>query len=166
MLAAGARGGRGAAGSRSEARARPEPRRPARVVRRVRRNCRNGGSVSTTEIDFTGRVVVITGAGGGIGKAHAELMGARGASVVVNDVGRDVHGEGAAGSAAETVGAAIRAARGSALASADSIATPEGGDALVRAAVDAFGRVDAVVHNAGILRDRSIAKLSPEDVEE
>jgi NAD(P)-dependent dehydrogenase (short-subunit alcohol dehydrogenase family) len=118
-----------------------------------------------TAIDFSGRVVVITGAGGGIGRAHAELMAQRGASVVVNDVGRDVHGEGPTGSAAQAVVEAIRAAGGEATASADSIATAEGGAALIQAALDAYGRVDAIVHNAGILRDRSIAKLTAEDVD-
>jgi NAD(P)-dependent dehydrogenase (short-subunit alcohol dehydrogenase family) len=117
------------------------------------------------EIDFSGRVVVITGAGGGIGRAHAELMARRGASVVVNDVGRDVHGEGPSGSAAAGVVEAIQAAGGEAVASADSISTAEGGAAVIQSALDAYGRVDAIVHNAGILRDRSIAKLSPDDVD-
>src|SRR6478736_10573102 len=98
-------------------------------------------SSTGTEIDFSGRVVVITGAGGGIGRAHAELMARRGASVVVNDVGRDVHGEGPTGSAAQAVVDAIRAEGGEATASADSISTPEGGAALVQAALDAYGRV-------------------------
>lgn len=116
-------------------------------------------------LDFAGRVVVITGAGGGIGRAHALLLGARGAAVVVNDVGRDVHGDGPAGSAAAEVAAEIRAAGGEALANADSVATPAGGEALVAAALGAYGRVDAVVHNAGILRDRTIPNLTPEDVD-
>jgi NAD(P)-dependent dehydrogenase (short-subunit alcohol dehydrogenase family) len=116
-------------------------------------------------IDFKDRVVVVTGAGGGIGRAHALLLAERGATVVVNDVGLSVHGDGAASGAAEAVVAEIEAAGGRALASTESIATPEGGEAIVAAAVAAFGRLDVVVHNAGILRDRSFAKLSAEDVQ-
>jgi NAD(P)-dependent dehydrogenase (short-subunit alcohol dehydrogenase family) len=114
--------------------------------------------------DFTRRTVAITGAGGGIGRAHALLFGSLGANVVVNDLGGDVHGEGAGG-AAEQVVQEIRAAGGEAVASTDSIATPEGGAAVVEAAISAYGRLDAVVHNAGILRDRSLPNLSPDDVD-
>ena len=116
-------------------------------------------------IDFRDRVVVVTGAGGGIGRAHALLLAQRGATVVVNDVGLSVHGDGAASGAADAVVAEIEAAGGRALASTESIATPEGGEAIVAAAVAAIGRLDLVVHNAGILRDRSFAKLSVEDVQ-
>jgi NAD(P)-dependent dehydrogenase (short-subunit alcohol dehydrogenase family) len=116
-------------------------------------------------LDFDGRVVVITGAGGGIGRAHALLLASRGAKVVVNDVGRDVRGEGDAGTAADRVVDEIRRAGGEALLSADSVATPEGGRALVESALDSYGRVDAVVHNAGILRDRTFANLEPDDVD-
>lgn len=114
--------------------------------------------------DFTGRTVVITGAGGGIGRAHALLFGSLGASVVVNDLGGDVHGQGVGG-AAEQVVEEIRAAGGEAVASSDSIATPEGGESLVDAAISAYGRIDAIVHNAGILRDRSLPNLTPDDVD-
>ncbi|MDX6739447.1 SDR family NAD(P)-dependent oxidoreductase [Actinocorallia sp. A-T 12471] len=106
-----------------------------------------------SEIDFTGRVAVVTGAGGGIGRAHALLLAARGARVVVADVG----------GAAEVV-AEIEGAGGAAVAATASIATAEGGEAVVRAALDAFGRLDIVIHNAGILRDSSFAKMTEAEV--
>ncbi|HST40122.1 MAG TPA: SDR family NAD(P)-dependent oxidoreductase [Conexibacter sp.] len=105
-------------------------------------------------IDFSDRVVLVTGAGGGIGRAHALLLAQRGATVIVNDVGLSVHGDGASSGAAEAVVAEIEAAGGRALASTESIASPEGGEAIVAAAVAAYGRLDVVIHNAGILRDK------------
>lgn len=113
---------------------------------------------SSETIRLDGKVVVVTGAGRGLGLAHAGLLAARGAHVVVNDIGGA--GENPAVAAVE----AIKAAGGVAIASAADIATPEGGGALIQQALDAFGRLDGLVHNAGILRDRTIAKLSAEDV--
>jgi NAD(P)-dependent dehydrogenase (short-subunit alcohol dehydrogenase family) len=110
------------------------------------------------------RVVIVTGAGNGIGRAHAISLAEHGAKVVVNDLGGALDGSGSGG-AAERVVEEIRAAGGTAEASTDSIATPDGGASLVRRAMDAFGRVDAVIHNAGILRDRTLAKLSDDDVQ-
>lgn len=115
--------------------------------------------------DFAGRVVAVTGAGGGIGRAHALLLASLGASVVVNDLGKDLHGGGDVSSAAEEVVNEIIGAGGQAVTSTSSIATPEGGAAVVAAALDEWGRLDAVVHNAGILRDKTLAKLAPEDVD-
>lgn len=116
-------------------------------------------------IRFDDQVVVITGAGGGLGRAYALLMAARGAAVVVNDPGSDVHGAGGDRGSADAVVAEIRDAGGEAVASYDSVATPEGGAAIVAAGVDRYGRVDALVHNAGILRDRSFPKMTPEDID-
>jgi NAD(P)-dependent dehydrogenase (short-subunit alcohol dehydrogenase family) len=103
------------------------------------------------ELRFDDRVAIVTGAGGGLGRAHATLLAARGARVVVNDLGgpRDGLGEGSA-AMAEAVVADIEDAGGTAIASADSVATREGADALVARALDAWGRVDIVVNNAGI----------------
>ena len=118
-----------------------------------------------TELGFDGKVAIITGAGGGLGKQHALLLAARGALVVVNDLGGAVDGTGADVGAAQLVVDEIRAAGGEAVADANSVATPEGGQAIVRTAVDAFGRIDIVVNNAGILRDKSFANMTPELVE-
>src|SRR5206468_1020271 len=98
-------------------------------------------------IGFEGRAVVVTGAGNGLGRAHALELARRGAAVVVNDYGVEVDGTGGSSRAADQVVAEIEAAGGRAVASYDSVATPEGGQRIVDAATSAFGRLDAVVNN-------------------
>jgi NAD(P)-dependent dehydrogenase (short-subunit alcohol dehydrogenase family) len=118
-----------------------------------------------SEIRFDGRVAVITGAGGGLGKTYALQLGERGAQLVVNDLGGSADGTGAGTSMADQTVKEITEAGGNAVANYDSVATPEGGDAIIKAALDQFGRVDIVINNAGILRDKTFAKLPPEDLE-
>ncbi|WP_374553677.1 SDR family NAD(P)-dependent oxidoreductase [Sphingobium yanoikuyae] len=116
-----------------------------------------------SELRYDDRVIVITGAGRGLGRAYAELLAARGARVVVNDPGSAVRGEGIdAGPAAEVV-AAIQAQGGDAIVSTDSVATPEGGRAIIEAALDHYGRIDGLIHNAGNVRYGSMQDLSQED---
>ena len=117
------------------------------------------------ELGFDGKVAIITGAGGGLGRQHALLLAARGALVVVNDLGGAVDGTGASTGAAQAVVEEITAAGGEAVADTNSVATVEGGEAIVQSAVDAFGRVDIVVNNAGILRDRSFPNMTPDLVD-
>lgn len=112
---------------------------------------------------FDDKVAIITGAGHGLGRAHALLLAERGAKVVVNDLGGALDGTGAStGPAADVVELIVKNG-GQAVANTDNVATPEGAKALVQAAVDAFGRVDVLVNNAGILRDRSLGKMTVED---
>jgi NAD(P)-dependent dehydrogenase (short-subunit alcohol dehydrogenase family) len=106
-----------------------------------------------------GKVAIITGAGGGIGRAHAVLFAREGAKLVVNDLGGTRDGGGADASAANRVVEEIRAAGGTAVANGDSVATAQGAAAIVTSAVDAFGRADVLVNNAGILRDKSFLKM-------
>ncbi len=112
------------------------------------------------EIRFDGRVALVTGAGNGLGRSHALLLAARGAKVVVNDLGGGIRGEGQSANAADKVVDEIRAAGGTAVANYDSV---ENGDKIVKKAIDEFGRIDIVVNNAGILRDVTFAKMTPED---
>jgi NAD(P)-dependent dehydrogenase (short-subunit alcohol dehydrogenase family) len=118
-----------------------------------------------TDLGFDNKVAVITGAGNGLGRAHALELARRGARVVVNDLGGSVDGSGAgsAGPAHQVVDEIV-ALGGEAVASTDSVATPEGGEAIIRTAVDAFGRVDIVVNNAGILRDKSFHNMSVDQI--
>ena len=116
----------------------------------------------TNQLRFDRRVALITGAGGGLGRAYALLLAARGASVVVNDLGGSMHGEGAGTTAADRVVAEIQAAGGEAVANYDSV---EDGPRLVQTALDAFGRLDIVINNAGILRDVSFQKMTDDDWE-
>ena len=116
------------------------------------------------EIRFDGRVAIVTGAGAGLGRTYALELAKRGAKVVVNDFGgaRDGAGTGSS-SPADQVVAEIRAAGGEAVANYDNVATPEGGEKIVRTAVDFFGKVDILINNAGILRDKSFLKMDPEN---
>ena len=115
------------------------------------------------QLDFKGRVAIVTGAGGGLGRAHALALAARGARVLVNDLGGGVHGEGGSVSAAQKVVDEIRAAGGEALANGASVTDFEAVQAMVGQAIDAWGRVDVLVNNAGILRDKSFAKMEMQD---
>jgi len=119
---------------------------------------------ASKEIRFDGRVAIVTGAGGGLGRVYALEFGRRGAKVVVNDFGgaRDGSGEGAAGPADKVVDE-IKALGGEAVANYANVATPDGGESIVKSAVDAFGKVDILVNNAGILRDKGILKMEPEN---
>src|SRR5215211_672688 len=102
------------------------------------------------ELRFDGRVAIVTGAGRGLGRAHALLLASRGARVVVNDIGSPQGGNGGTASPADEVVQEITKAGGQAVASRDSVATPEGAASIVKTAVDAYGRVDILIHNAGI----------------
>lgn len=116
-------------------------------------------------IRFDDRVAIVTGAGGGLGRQHALLLASRGAAVVVNDPGVAVDGSGSDDRPADRVVEEIRASGGTAVAEHSSVATPEGGEAIFGRAFESYGRVDVVVNNAGILRDRSFANLEWEDLD-
>ena len=118
-----------------------------------------------TEISFDGRVAIVTGAGGGLGRTYALELARRGAQVVVNDLGGSVHGEGGDDTAAQKVVNEIKEAGGEAVPNYDSVSTPEGGESIVKTALDSFGKVDVVINNAGILRDKSFAKLTWDDLD-
>jgi len=118
-----------------------------------------------SEISFDGRVAIVTGSGGGLGRTYALDLAARGAQVVVNDLGGTVNGVGGDDSAAQKVVDEITAAGGTAVANHDSVSTPEGGENIVKTAVDSFGKVDIVINNAGILRDKTFAKLEWPDLD-
>ena len=114
------------------------------------------------ELGYDGKVAIITGAGGGLGRQHALLLAKRGALVVVNDLGGSIDGSGTDASAAQKVVDEIKAAGGEAVADHNSVATPEGGAAIVKTAVDAYGKVDIVINNAGILLDKSFHNMTPD----
>ncbi|MDH3294927.1 MAG: SDR family oxidoreductase [Acidimicrobiia bacterium] len=113
-----------------------------------------------TDLGFDGKVAIITGAGGGLGREHALEFARRGARVVVNDLGGSVDGTGASTGPAAEVVAEIEALGGEAVADGNSVATPEGGEAIVQTAIDSFGQVDIVVNNAGILRDKTFHNMT------
>ena len=112
-----------------------------------------------TDLGFDGKVAIITGAGGGLGRQHALMLAKRGALIVVNDLGGSIDGTGSDKGAAQLVVDEIKDAGGEAVANTDSVATPEGGKAIVQSALDAFGKVDILVNNAGILRDKSFHNM-------
>jgi NAD(P)-dependent dehydrogenase (short-subunit alcohol dehydrogenase family) len=112
------------------------------------------------DIELDGRVVIVTGAGGGLGRSYAKLLADRGARVLVNDIADGSGG----GPSADAVVAEIQAAGGTAIADRSSVADADGAAAIVQAALNGFGRIDAVVNNAGVLRDRSFAKMTEDEV--
>jgi len=117
------------------------------------------------DLGFDGKVAIITGAGGGLGREHALLLASRGAQVVINDVGGSVSGDGGDEGPASTTAKQIVDLGGVAVPDANSVATPEGGEAIVQTALDAFGRIDIVINNAGILRDKTFHNMTPEMVD-
>jgi NAD(P)-dependent dehydrogenase (short-subunit alcohol dehydrogenase family) len=118
-----------------------------------------------TDLRFDGRVAIVTGAGNGLGRQHALLLAARGARLVVNDLGGSVSGDGADPGPAVRVAREIRDLGGEAVANADSVATRAGGEAIVRTALESFGRVDILVNNAGIIRDVPFAGMTSDHLD-
>ncbi len=115
------------------------------------------------ELRFDDRVAVVTGGGRGLGRSYALLLASRGAKVVVNDPGGSLTGDGTDGGPARDVVAEITSRGGEAVACTESVATPDGGKAIVEAAIDSYGRLDVLVHNAGIVRRGSLKEMSYED---
>ena len=115
------------------------------------------------KVDFTGRTVIVTGAGGGLGREYAKDIAARGGNVVVNDLGSNVEGESGSRSMADTVVEEIRAAGGKAIANYDSVANTDGAAAIAEAALSSFGRIDALINNAGNLRNFWFEEFSEAD---
>lgn len=113
-----------------------------------------------SELRFDDRVAVITGAGRGLGRAYALLLGSRGAKVIINDPGGSLHGSGVDVGPAEEVTREIKAAGGEAVACTESVATSEGGKAIINAALDHYGRIDILIHNAGIVRHASVKEMT------
>jgi NAD(P)-dependent dehydrogenase (short-subunit alcohol dehydrogenase family) len=114
-------------------------------------------------IDFKGRVAIVTGAGGGLGRAHALELARRGCKVVVNDLGGSMDGSGGSSEAAQKVVAEIKAVGGDAIANGSSVSDRKGVENLVKQAKEAFGRIDILINNAGILRDKSFKKMTLDD---
>jgi NAD(P)-dependent dehydrogenase (short-subunit alcohol dehydrogenase family) len=116
-----------------------------------------------SDLNFSGRVAVVTGAGRGLGREYALLLASRGAKVVVNDVGGSLTGDGVDDGPAHQVAAEITAAGGEAVASTDSVATAAGGESIIATALDHYGRIDALIHNAGNVRRSPLKEMSYED---
>jgi len=119
-----------------------------------------------TELRFDDRVAVITGGGRGLGRSYALLLAERGAKIVINDPGVSMAGDATDEGPAEALANEIRAAGGEAVANTDSVATPEGGKAIIQSALDTFGRVDIVIHSAGNVRRGALAEFAYEDFEQ
>jgi len=117
------------------------------------------------DIRYDDRVAVVTGAGTGLGRSHALFLAARGAKVVVNDLGGAVDGRGGSAKAADMVVAEIEAAGGEAVANYDSVDRPDSAAAIIATAIDTYGTVDILINNAGILRDKTFAKVTMDDFE-
>jgi len=114
-------------------------------------------------IRFDGKVAIVTGAGGGLGRCHALALAARGAKVVVNDLGGSVDGSGGSSAAADAVVAEIKANGGAAIANGSSVSDRGGVDLMIKQTLDAFGQIDILINNAGVLRDKSFSKVTLED---
>jgi NAD(P)-dependent dehydrogenase (short-subunit alcohol dehydrogenase family) len=115
------------------------------------------------QIRFDGKAAIVTGSGAGIGRTYALELARRGAMVVINDLGANLDGSGTSSSAADAVVDEIKKAGGKAVANYDSVATAAGGENMVKTAVDTFGKIDIVINNAGIVRDKSFVKMAEEE---
>lgn len=117
-------------------------------------------------VRFDNRVALVTGAGAGLGKCHALLLASRGAKVVVNDPGGSTAGQGGSNAVADTVVDEIRKSGGEAIANYDSVADRAGAERMVRTAIESYGKIDIVVNNAGILRDKTFSKMELDDFDD